>query len=331
MILSQHEGGLDELPLTVKLDPQGSVHAFTHVYPIPEITMSLGFYRLIKGKLIVRQRQSPDGDSMRFLADNISLFETLPRYSPPSEAGGEASYQLRFQAIDTPELHYGGAEQPHGLSSRNILLKWLGVTASEWNWAVAPTGFRWEQNAAILTDGFEGHGRPIAFVLRDLDQPDGSDIKLTNSILSHTYNFHAVKQGAAYLGLYSGGLSFETQSRLISAYKNAKAAKAGLWGLDKTSRFVINTLDDIGPERGSLVYPKIFRRCVDALRWAGGQFEPGRDIDDYLAKSPQENDSFVVHSVHGGKLKSKLSNVLEQINSQIKIDIDLNIVEFVSK
>ena len=293
--------------------------------------MSLGFYRLIKGKLIVRQRQSPDGDSMRFIANDMSLFDTLPRHSSPSVSGGEASYQLRFQAIDTPELHYGGAAQPHGIESRDVLLTWLGVDPSNWNWAVAPAGFTWEQDAAILTDAFEGHGRPIAFVLRGLDQPDGSDVKLTTTLLSQTYNFHAVAQGAAYLGLYSGGLSFEIESRLISTYKAARTNKVGIWSLDKTSRFVVNTLDDLGPERGALIYPKIFRRCVDALRWAGGEFEPGRDIDDFLAESPQENDSFIVHSVHGGRLKSRLSDALEQINNQIKIEIDLNTVEFISK
>ena len=105
----------------------------------------------------------------------------------------------------------------------------------------------------------------------------------------------------------------------------------GIWGLDKTSGFVVETLSDLGPEEGSLIYPKIFRRCVDALRWAGGHFEPGRDIDDFLADSPQENDSFVVHAAHGGRLKSRLADVLQQVNNRIKIEIDLNTVEFVSK
>jgi hypothetical protein len=313
------------------LDLSASCPQFGQDQRLKEVTMSLGFYRLIKGKLIVRQRQSPDGDSMRFIANDMSLFDTLPRHSPPSEANGESSYQLRFQAVDAPELHYGGAAQPHGLESRDVLLRWLGVDPSGWTWSVAPSGFSWEQNAAILTDAFEGHGRPIAFVLHDLDQPDGSDVKLTNAILSSTFNFHAVEQGAAYLGLYSGGLSFEIQSRLIATYKAAHDAKVGIWSLDKTSQFVVNTLDDLGPDRGVLIYPKIFRRCVDALRWVGGAFEPGRDIDDFLAALPQENDSFIVHSAHGGKLKSRLSDILEQVNNQIRIRIDLNTVEFVSK
>lgn len=293
--------------------------------------MSLGYYRLIKGRLVARERQSPDGDSMRFIADDMALFEGLPRYFPASEAGGVESYQLRFQAIDAPELHYGGAAQPHGVESRNGLLNWLGVDPSTWNWAVAPAGFSWETNAAILCDGFEGHGRPIAFVLKDLDREDGSDVGLSRQILEKTYNYQSVRTGNAYLGLYSGGLSFDVQSSLIAAYQEARAENAGIWKLDRTRRFVVNTLDDLGPERGSLIYPKIFRRCVDALRRAGGEFEPGRDIDDFLVDSPRENDRFVVHPVHGGRLTSRLSDVLEQINNQIKIEVDFNTVEFVSK
>lgn len=89
--------------------------------------MSMGYYRFIKGHLIVQQNQSPDGDSMRFIAADMTLFEGLPNYAPAKVSGGEASYQLRFQAIDTPELHYGTAKQPCGMESRNALLRWLGV------------------------------------------------------------------------------------------------------------------------------------------------------------------------------------------------------------
>lgn len=118
---------------------------------------------------------------------------------------------------------------------------------------------------------------------------------------------------------------------LVAAYKEARVGRTGIWKLDQTRRFAVNTLDDLGPEQGSMVYPKIFRRCVDALRWAGGEFEPGQDIDDFLAESPRENDRFVVHAVHGGRLTSHLSDVLEQVNNQIKVEVDFNTVEFVSK
>ena len=177
--------------------------------------MSLGYYKLIKGRLIVRQRQSPDGDSMRFIADDMSLFEALPRYTEPSVADEIESYQLRFQAIDTPELHYGGAQQPHGKESRNGLLGWLGVNPTGWDWEVAPSGFEWECKAEILTDGFEGHGRPIAFVMRQSGLADGVETKLTKTLLEKTYNHYAIEAGLAYVGLYSGGLSFDAQTSVV--------------------------------------------------------------------------------------------------------------------
>ncbi|MGE8174799.1 hypothetical protein [Pseudomonas fluorescens] len=293
--------------------------------------MSLGFYKLIKGRLIVRERQSPDGDSMRFIADDMSLFETLPRYTEPKGSDGLASYQLRFQAIDTPELHYGSAAQPCGVQCRDGLLRWLGVNPEAWNWEVAPAGFEWETPAEILTDGFEAHSRPVAFVLRETGLPDGSEIKLTNDLLMSSYNHHAVETGLAYLGLYSGGLSAEIKSHLIATYKNARADKRGIWEADGTSQFTISTLDDLLPENGTLIYPKIFRRCVDALKWAGGELKPGSDLDDFLMAKTNENDSFYVEDAHGGRLKSQLSNVLEQVNNQIIIQVDLNTVEFVPK
>ncbi|WP_256360984.1 hypothetical protein [Methylomonas koyamae] len=131
--------------------------------------------------------------------------------------------------------------------------------------------------------------------------------------------------------MYSGGLSFDTQTRLIAAYQQAKTARLGIWRLDRSRRFTVSTLDDLGPETGVLVYPKIFRRCVDALRWVGGEFEPGRDLDNFLAERTGEDDQLLVRSIYGGQVKIRLSQVLEQLNSQIRIELDLNTVEFVSK
>ena len=293
--------------------------------------MSLGFYRVIKGNLAVRPRHSPDGDSMRFIADDMSLFEELPHFSEAVGMAGNASYQLRFQAIDTPELHYGGAVQPHGLESRNGLLKWLGVNSREWDWTVVPEDFEWTQSAAILCDSFDQHGRPIAFIFRDLGYEDGAELKLSKNLLQESYNFHAINSGLAYLGIYEGSLPSQIKNALILAYKKAKSANKGLWQLDRTAEFKVTSLSDLGPAGGALIYPKVFRRCVDALRWAGGEFEPGADLDDFLLAKPNENDRFIVHALHMGKIKSRLSSVIEQINNRIRIQVDLNTVEFIAK
>lgn len=293
--------------------------------------MSLGFYRVIKGKLVVKKRHSPDGDSMRFIAHNMSLFEGLPNYAEPVGDKDLASYQLRFQAIDTPELHYGGVAQPYGLKSRNAYLDWLGVNSREWNWTVAPDGFEWEKEATLLCDGFENHGRPIAFVFHGIAEEDGAEIKLTKELLLESYNFYAVKIGTAYLGVYKGSLSFEIQASLIAAYKKAKSEVEGLWAFDQTRKFKVNTLADISAEQGVLIYPKIFRRCVDALRWVGSEFKPGHDLDDFLKVKPNENDRLVVHASYGNIVNTRLTEVLEQTNNQIRLQLDLNTVEFITK
>lgn len=160
---------------------------------------------------------------------------------------------------------------------------------------------------------------------------DGSDVKLTADVLKQTYNYHAAETGSAYLGLYAGGLSSDIRDALIAAYQTARAEQLGLWPLDQTSGFTVNTLADICAPDGSLIYPKIFRRLVDALKWAGGTFAPGRDIDDFLKANPNQNDAIIVYTADGGKLKCHLSDVLEQVNNQIKISVDLNTVEFISK
>ncbi len=290
--------------------------------------MSLGFYRLIKGRVVVRHRHQPDGDSIHFVADNMNLFADLPGYSPAEQTGDLASYMLRFQAIDTPELHYGGSAQPHSLESRNALLTWLNVDPTQWDWVSAPRGFAWETEVQILCDGFEGHGRPLAYVLRDFDAEDGSAIILDESILAATYNYHAVQNGFAYLGLYAGGVTTPLRHQLIATYQQAKAANLGIWAIDQTGRFKVSTRDDLGIENGALVYPKIFRRCIDGLRWAGGEFIAGNDLDDFLQNVPAKNDAIRIQATHGGNVRVKLADVLEQMNNKIKIEIDLNTVEF---
>ena len=293
--------------------------------------MSMGHYRVVSGKLIVAARQSPDGDSMRFVPDDISHLEDLPHYRAPRESDSHQSFQLRFQAIDTPELHYAGACQPFGLEARDGLLDWLGIDHSTWDWVVAPKDFYHEMPAQILCDGFESHGRPISFVFLDAPGKDGSEIKLTKRILQQSFNHHAAKAGLAYLGLYAGGLSPDIRATMVEAYLGAKHDELGLWKLDESTQFKVETLEDLTQGRGTLIYPKIFRRCVDGLRWANGVFEPGLDLDDFLQSTPRENDAVHVADHAGHVLKLHLSDLVVQENNEVRITTDLNQVDFVSK
>ncbi len=295
--------------------------------------MSLGYGRLIKGKLYVREKTSPDGDSMRFIPNDRTLFEDLHGFKKPQIKEGEPwNLQLRFEAIDTPELHYGGAKQPHALESRNTLVEWLGADPSGWDWEVAPSGFEWQVEGGIVCAGFEAHGRPISFVMNAEGAAklnDGDDVKV-DSVLEATYNYHAAKSGAAFLGFYDKGVSWQTRSKLIGAMQQARKDGLGIWQLDSSIKFKVETIDDIN-ENGALIYPKVFRRCVDALKSFGGSFQSGQDLDDWLEAKGEENDLMLIYTADGGKVKQNLRSVLEQVNNTVRIGVDLNVVDFISK
>ena len=302
--------------------------------------MSLGYGRLIKGSFYVRASTSPDGDSMRFIPDQPPLFKDLNGYAEP-DFGNQNPWnlQLRFEAIDTPELHYGDPKikaevkkQPQGMESRNGLLKWLGVEPKEWNWEVAPAGFDWRHRVAIICSGMEGHGRPLSFVLKDADVQqltDGADVKV-DSVLKDTYNYHAAETGLAYLGFY-GSATSDTRNALITAMNKARSSKLGIWRIDSTSMFKVDSFSDI-TENGALIYPKLFRRCVDALKSYNGQFQQGKDLGDWLAgEGKKDDDQMIVYSTDGGKVKVSLSSVIQQVNNKVRVTVDLNTVDFISK
>ena len=54
----------------------------------------------------------PDGDSIQFKPDKVSLLDRLKRRERPYNLSGIKSVNLRFEGIDAAELHYQAARQP---------------------------------------------------------------------------------------------------------------------------------------------------------------------------------------------------------------------------
>src|SRR5947207_4986817 len=95
-----------------------------------ENDMASPSYLVMKGDFVIVGKE-PDGDSVRFIAHNRSLYRQLHRAYriKPSRDG---SVQLRFEGVDTPELHYGSAAQPLGAEARDQLLNWIGFQNIEY-------------------------------------------------------------------------------------------------------------------------------------------------------------------------------------------------------
>src|SRR5262245_12499900 len=81
-------------------------------------------YVVIRGEFVIVGKE-PDGDSIRFRADNLALFSELRNGNRIRISQSDSTVQLRFQGIDAPELHYKGEAQPFGRQARNVLLNEL--------------------------------------------------------------------------------------------------------------------------------------------------------------------------------------------------------------
>ena len=77
--------------------------------------MSAPYYRVISGNFTIVGKE-PDGDSVRFIADDPTLFKALHR-SYRIKPSKDGSVQLRFEMVDAPEVHYGSAFGRYGTRS----------------------------------------------------------------------------------------------------------------------------------------------------------------------------------------------------------------------
>jgi len=224
---------------------------------------------LIKGAFHV-VNYSPDGDSIRFKPDNADLLKQLKEFKAKVNLQGHT--QLRIEAIDTLETHYGsGLHQPMGLArgAAERLLDYVGIGGVVWNPATnvvtaAADGTR----GYILARAVEKNGRPIAFLFAgDPAEADGSNVVLDPARLAHSYNRLALAEGLAYPTYYKG-LFADLRGALTAMATAARAQGLGVWAHDGTSAgFNANNLSVL--TEGVPILPKLFRRLSDYMVEAG--------------------------------------------------------------
>lgn len=225
-------------------------------------------FTLIKGSFRA-VGMSPDGDSIRFAADDRDLINSLP--GGPPDPNPRPSVQLRLEGIDALETHYAARHQPTqwARAARDRLLNFVGIRNVVWdaNQATvvsANDGTRgW-----ILSRAKEKFGRPVAFLFAgETVEQDGSQIMLRTDLLKQSFNHAAMAEGLAYPTYYEGLFS-DLRNELTSVAQAARANGLGLWpvdrstaGFDATSLAVI--IDDVA------ILPKLFRRLSDYMATEG--------------------------------------------------------------
>ncbi len=295
--------------------------------------MAVPYYKAISGQFIIVGKE-PDGDSVRFIADNPELYKELHRSFRISPSRTDNSVQLRFEAIDAPEVHYGTFAQPMGDWARNAMLDRLGFTQYSFGGKSGNLVLSSSPESIpgyILTKGVDANGRPICYVLPETDDFNLSQTRwhfVGRSILQRTLNWFLLEQGYAYYTAYTSTPALHR--RLLGKIAgNARAKNLGIWQTDDTQLFVLEDQNSIGPE-GNLILPKLFRRCIDYLKAVEKGFIG--ELVDWLQEnssgSRNENDLVLIDGIEG---PVPLSSLLAQYNNRIRLEVDLLSMTFLEK
>ena len=293
--------------------------------------MSSPYLLAMHGKLVIVGYQ-PDGDSIRFIADTPDLFDDLYRGYKIRRGTRDDSVQLRLEAIDAPELHYGNAAQPTGDTARDWLLGQTGFTdvTYETGTTTVVSASPDAIPAVIYTKASDPNGRPISYlhVTGGRRPADGAWTHVTNAVLDHTLNAQAVSAGLAYPTFYTSTPAPHVR-HLRDLARGAREDKTGVWAVDQTPLFQLVDQRSIGPE-GQLILPKLFRRATDFLKDVATKGFAG-NLPDWLVANntgTRHEDDMVVLP-HG--VEVPLSTLLEQRNNWLAFTPDLLEIAFVEK
>lgn len=263
-------------------------------------------YKIIKGTFHV-SGYSPDGDSIRFQAENPKHWDF---YKWGSESNKKKSKkQLRFEAIDALETHYEESHQPRsfGIAALEVLLEMINIRNVVYNIAISEI-----KHAEDGTQGFiasaslDMYDRPISLVFSGEEKlKDGAELEAADLPLTKSVNMKLLKLGLVYPTFYST-MEKELIDAFTSATVKARKGKIGLWALDKTHDFTLWNKETI--QNDVVILPKLFRRLTSFFIEESSYDE----LKNYLAKTKD------VILVRPSLEKKKMYEIIEVDGKRIK-------------
>jgi endonuclease YncB( thermonuclease family) len=291
--------------------------------------MTAPYLLAISGRFVVLGK-NPDGDSVRFIADEPQLYRLLYK-GYKIRRSEDGSVQLRLEGIDAPELHYGSLSQPMGETARDALLKLLGFGELEFD--ISRHVIRAQNpeiRGYILTHGIDNHGRPISYIFTGENAENlvtGDWLYVNDAILAKSANVQMLSAGMAYYLVYTA-TPYIHRIYLREVTKQARQSRLGIWHRDMTPYFRLRNQSSITQD-GQLILPKLFRRCSDYLKAVRRGFDG--EINDWLIRYSRgtrvENDRVVVLDT----VETYLSELIQPQNSHIALQGDLLDLVFVEK
>lgn len=238
-------------------------------------------FHLIKGTFHV-VGYSPDGDSIRFQADDRENWRLLD--GPPVALNAREHAQLRIEAIDTLETHYQGHHQPLKLADKALrfLINELGIKKVKFNKGGKVASAQDGTRGYILSRMVERNHRPVSFVFAgEAEEEDGAEVFLRADRLEDSINYKSALAGLAYPTYYTGLFS-DLRKKITAAVAQARKGEGkGIWPKDRTTKgFTVTSLSSVTDRE--VILPKLFRRIVSFMG-DGGSID---GLKDYLAANP---------------------------------------------
>ncbi|MBJ7899305.1 MAG: hypothetical protein GC158_05125 [Cyanobacteria bacterium RI_101] len=203
---------------------------------------------LIQGRF-KPQLGRPDGDSVRFQAQDPALWLRLEGRKVDLSAGGptQNTAQLRLEGIDSIEKE---ALSSLAEQSKASLLKLIGFDA----------GSNPEPEGYILSRSTDGQaGRPVSFAFSGpAPSADGASVFLDPALLQKSVNYGQTLKGFAY-PLYYDTLFADLRRQFNAALEEARQNQRGYWPADASLTGVtLNSPADLATIPP--IWPKLWRR-----------------------------------------------------------------------
>lgn len=218
-------------------------------------------FKIIKGRFHVKGYQ-PDGDSIRFEADNPAQWDGFDWDSASKKKA--AKKQLRIEGIDALETHYEGYHQPRpfAIAALERLLKLLGIENVKYSLNVttivdaddAQPGF-------IAANGLDRYDRPISLLFpASAKLTDGSILTSDRVPFEKALNYTLIREGLAYPTFYTSTDKFLAE-KIRKATRLARKDERGIWAIDRTADLVLWDTRTI--QEDVTIMPKLFRRLIE--------------------------------------------------------------------
>jgi endonuclease YncB( thermonuclease family) len=245
---------------------------------------------------------NPDGDSVRFLANDRSSFDRL---AGRVKFKFDDEVQLRYQGIDALEKE---AERTFAsdATKRNLeLLRKDFIERSSFRGNARSDGY-------ILSNSIDRNGRPVCFVfVGDAPDADEVDIVLQPDRLRQSINYQLLEEGMVYPMFYNT-LYRELRYEMTEAVRRARKKHLGVWKEDVSNEgFFVSSFSNLATLPP--IFPKLWRRLELFYSHPDNQDKTVAEFVRFLAKGDDR-----LFAIPDGKT-IKFSKALEVIGEKLRL------------